>query len=88
MTESGRPRDSSRVCITDGTVFSILTSCLCGESDRSMAESTRMIFPPQQSVPKISKIDRSKQIEVAASTPESSSSVKTSRTQQRNDTTL
>src|SRR6185369_8383583 len=72
-------RSSSRMA--DGTVLIRRTSLAWGSDGNSRAFFARIIFPPQLNVTKISKIDRSKQMEVAASTPENSSGEKTDRAQ-------
>src|SRR5712671_3565474 len=68
-------RSNSR--IADGTVLMSRTSFARGRVGNSKAFFARIIFPPQLNGTKSSKMDKSKQIEVAASIPESSSAEKT-----------
>src|SRR5262245_36569445 len=76
-TESGTPlmRNNSR--IADGTVLIILTSPAAGRVGSARAFLARTTLPPQQSGTNNSKIERSKQTEVDARTPESSCWLKT-----------
>src|SRR6267142_5612384 len=88
QTDSGTPFRRSNSRIADGTVLMSLTSLAAGNDGSAKAFSARITFPPQHSGTNISKTDRSKQIEVEASTPESSSGVNTSCAQLTNATAL
>src|SRR5581483_11187264 len=77
-TEGGTPLTRSNSRIADGTVLINVTSFAAGKPGSASAFSARIILPPQLSGTNISKIDRSKQIDVDASTPASSSGAKTS----------
>ncbi len=76
--------------ITEGTVL-ISVSRRFSSADmaaRARALSTRWTAPPQASVPKISKTDMSKQIEVEPSTAASSAGLNVARVQRISTVTL
>src|ERR1700759_5113581 len=88
LTEDGTPFTRTNSRIADGTVFINFTSSAAGSFGNAKAFSARITFPPQDSGTNISKIERSKQMDVEARTPESSSEVKTSLAQCTNATAL
>jgi hypothetical protein len=63
--------------IAEGTVLMSLTSAASRSAGSSSACPARMSLPPQLRGRKISKTERSKQIEVDARTPDNSSGEKT-----------
>nr|WP_244167712.1 hypothetical protein [Micromonospora chaiyaphumensis] len=68
--------------MAEGTVLTSVTGSRSAPGAASAStSSTSSTRPPQQSGPKISNTDRSKQTEVAASRPPSSASSKVCRTQ-------
>src|SRR6185503_11497071 len=75
-------RNNSR--IADGTVLIMVTSFAAGRFGKASALSARITIPPQLNGTNISNTDRSKQIEVDARTPASSSAVNTSLAQYTN----
>src|SRR5215510_13765651 len=85
-TDCGIATRFSNSFIADGTVFNRLTLVLLGILARARAFCARMTVPPQVKGAKISKTDRSKQLEVAAKTEDSSSWVKVECTQDKNPT--
>ncbi len=74
--------------MTVGTVLISRTSSLKGSSGRARTLSASSTRPPRQRGAKISNTDRSKQIDVAASRPPSSSIENTSRAQAASAQTL
>src|SRR5436190_312888 len=68
--------------MAEGTVLMRVTSRAAGRPGNPSAFSAMMTLPPLLSGTNISKIDKSKQTEVEASTPHSSSAVKASRAQE------
>src|SRR5579864_6988658 len=74
--------------IADGTALTILIRSGQAKSASSSAFFTTNAVPPQVKGPKISKIERSQQMEVQAITPASSSTEKASCAQCRNTTAL
>src|ERR1700754_4436346 len=80
-TSFGTARILSNSAIADGTVLINLTCARPSLVARCNELSTRITSPPQLSGAKSSNTDRSKQTEVEASTPDSSSVEKTSRDQ-------
>src|SRR3954471_23122508 len=87
-TDRGTPLMRTNSRIADGTVLISFTSFAAGSVGSAKTFSARITFPPQQSGTNISKIDRSKQIDVEKRTPESSSGVKISFAQLTNATAL
>src|SRR3569833_1554065 len=85
-TQGGTPRMRSNSRIADGTVFTNVTSARAGSPGSASAFSARITVPPQLNGTNISNTDKSKQIDVDASTPASSSPLKTSRAQYTNAT--
>jgi hypothetical protein len=80
------PPSADNSLAAEGTVLTSETSsCPRSEGAASMF-STRMARPPKQSGRNSSKMDRSKQTEVAASSPSRHSSGKASFAQLRNET--
>src|SRR5205085_4917785 len=84
----GRQPMRSNSAIAEGTVLIKLTLCRCSDDARARASSTRSTEPPHPSVTKISKTDRSKQIDVQASTCVSSSGLKSFRAHAHSATAL
>ena len=80
-TEAGRVPSATSSFIADGTVLIRVTSPVPACSATPRASSASTIRPPVESVRKISKTDRSKQTDVPARTPESSSAAKSSAAQ-------
>jgi hypothetical protein len=74
--------------MAEGTVLISVTSPAAGRSGSSRASAARITVPPQARVTNSSKIERSKAMEVAASTPLRSSSEKTWRAQRAKATAL
>src|SRR5215216_147777 len=74
--------------IADGTVFINLTSICCSFSIASNTFSSSITLPPLPNVTNSSNTDRSKQIDVVASTPSISSSLNTSLLQFISSTAL
>ena len=66
---AGRAPPRSSSASAEGTVLTRVTGAVAGSSARARASRTKTTVPPAASGAKISKIDRSKPIEVAASTP-------------------
>jgi hypothetical protein len=87
-TEGGRPPERSSPARTEGTALRSVTSSAAGRVGRARAFSARITRPPRASGTKISKTERSKQIEVEARTPESAAAGKTSRAQSTRATAL
>ena len=58
--------------IIEGTVLMSVTLSRCNDSGNSKAFSIIIMLPPKPKVTNISKIERSKQIDVEAKTPENS----------------
>src|SRR5437016_3131585 len=75
-----------RLAAAEGTVLSKVTSVRAARCGKERAFSAKMTFPPQLKGAKSSKIERSKQSEVDAKTPLSSSLEKTLIAQERNAT--
>ena len=87
-TEDGRPPLRTSSAIAEGTVLTSVTSPDAARSGSARALSARITAPPRTRGRKISKTDRSKLIDVAASTPASSSGEKTSEAQSSRATAL
>src|SRR6478609_6503984 len=87
-TDSGIPFILINSRMAEGTVFTRVTSVAFVASASSSALPTTTIEPPQLRGAKISKTERSKQIEVEANTRNRSSGEKTSWDQRKNVTAL
>jgi hypothetical protein len=76
-TDSGRPPARTSSAAAEGTVLISRTWSRAASAGSSRAFSASTTRPPRQSGTNSSKTDRSKQIEVEASTPDSSAREKT-----------
>src|SRR5438093_9978932 len=83
----GTPSTFTRAVIADGTVLINVTWSRAGKVGKAVAFSAKITVPPQVKGTKISKTERSKQIEVPANVPINSSGGKTVCAQVRNSTT-
>src|SRR4028119_1227592 len=77
----GGSSDAANSAMAEGTVLSNVTSPAAGSVESARAFSARITVPPQERGAKISKTDRSKQIEVEARTPARASAGKAARAQ-------
>src|SRR5438045_4027880 len=81
------PRTLTNSAIAEGTVLTSVTSATAN-SGKCKAFSTSITLPPEQSGAKISNTERSKQVDVEASTAERSCVSKVDMAQFRNATVL
>src|SRR5215471_17631908 len=75
-TEAGKPLLSTNSFAAEGTVLTSVTGLLVTKWGNCSTFSARITVPPLHNGTKISKTERSKQIEVEAKTPAKSSEVK------------